>query len=131
MGNRSEPIDWSKAGTRLRRTPQTPAHGGRNPDWNWVAKRWKTAEEYAGEEIGPLEVVTLADCPICDQPKHRVCRDARGNSMADGPHNERRVAAGAARIASGEFSLQQAQPPRNSATGQPMSPREAFESGCG
>ena len=94
-------IDWSKAGKRLRRTPSTPAQGGRNPDWNMRLNRWKVAEEYAGEEIGPLEVVTLADCPVCAQPKNLVCRDSADRPMPDGPHPERRFAAGAARIADG------------------------------
>jgi hypothetical protein len=91
-------VDWSKAGTRLRHTPRKD---GRNPDWNYRLSRWKTAEEYAGGEIGPLEVVTLAACPVCDMPKSRVCIDARGEGMPDGPHAERRAAAGAQRIAEG------------------------------
>ena len=95
-------IDWSKAGKRLRHTPTTPAMGGRNPDWNWVQRRWKVAEEYAGEELAPAEVVDLVPCPRegCGAELGHQCPDARGNLM-DHPHAERVFAAGAARIKEG------------------------------
>lgn len=83
------------------RLRESPKEFGRNVDWNDRLQRWKVAEEYAGEEIGPLEVVTLADCPVCKQAKYAVCVDIAGRSMADGPHPERRFAAGAQRIADG------------------------------
>ncbi|MBY0395965.1 MAG: hypothetical protein K2X91_05760 [Thermoleophilia bacterium] len=106
MGQGSDRIDWSKAGTRLRRTEPKPSDGGRNPDWNWPAKRWKTAEEYAGEEMTPDEVVARVACPRTDCPGDvgLPCRSYRDEAM-DYPHAERRAAAGAARIEAGEFTL--------------------------
>lgn len=98
----SAPIDWSKAGKRLRHTPTTPAMGGRNPDWNWVQRRWKVAEEYAGEELEPAQVVALVHCPRDGFLGFQAypCRNARDQAM-DHPHVERVFAAGAARITEG------------------------------
>jgi hypothetical protein len=90
-------IDWSKAGVRIRRTPN---EHGRNPDWNDRLSRWKVAEEYAGEELTPREVVDAAVCAICDVPAGETCFDSLGREM-DHPHAERVFAAGAARIAAG------------------------------
>lgn len=92
-----EQIDWSKAGTRLRRTP---TQHQRNPDWNLRLKRWKVAEEYAGEELTASEVVAQADCPHCDAAQGFACYDFSNRKM-DHPHAERVFAAGAARIAAG------------------------------
>lgn len=97
-------IDWSKAGKRLRRTPSGPQYGGRNPDWNDRLSRWKVAEEYAGEELTPERVIAMADCPLCGGYDGGPCLDARIKPM-DYPHAERVFAAGAARIAAGEFAL--------------------------
>lgn len=94
-------IDWSKAGKRLRHTPRA-ANSHRNPDWNWAQDRWKVAEEYAGEELAPAEVVALVPCPRdgCLAFQGYPCRDARDQAM-DHPHVERVFAAGAARIKEG------------------------------
>jgi hypothetical protein len=96
--------DWSKAGKRLRHSPR---QHGRNADWNDAAQRWKTAEEYAGETLSVSEV-QATPCPRegCFGMYGHACTDARKNDM-DGPHAERRVAAGAALIAKG-WKLEQA-----------------------
>jgi hypothetical protein len=91
-------IDWSKAGKRLRYSLAKPGEG--NPDWNWVAQRWKVAEEYAGEELTAWQVKDLVACPRCGAHKGYLCPDARGAAM-DSPHEERRFAAGALRIEQG------------------------------
>jgi hypothetical protein len=91
-------IDWSKAGVRIRRTPN---EHGRNPDWNDRLSRWKVAEEYAGETLATDEVRLLAPCEICAAPVGEHCADSAGRCMDDGPHPERRFAAGAALIAAG------------------------------
>lgn len=103
MGQGSDRIDWSKAGTRLRRTEPKPSDGGRNPDWNWVQKRWKVAEEYAAETLTTGEVADKVACPRegCVKPAGTACVDARDNPMPGSPHVERRFAAGAALIAEG------------------------------
>jgi hypothetical protein len=93
-------IDWSKAGKRLRDTPRTPAMGGRNPDWNDRLRRWKTAEEYAGEELTPHQVRERVPCSVCHRPRGLSCVDARNRAM-EYPHPERVFTAGAARIAAG------------------------------
>ena len=90
-------IDWSKAGVRLRTSPK---QFGRNVDWNDAAQRWKTAEEYAGEEFSPDAVIAAVACPYCDAYVARACFDHAGRIM-DGPHAQRRFAAGAAMIAAG------------------------------
>jgi hypothetical protein len=93
--------DWSTAGKRLRRTEQTPAHGGRNPDWNQRLSRWKVAEEYAGETLTVSEVQQTT-CPVteCYGMYGHACTDAR-NRLMDSPHPERVFAAGAKLIAGG------------------------------
>ncbi len=103
----SKQIDWSKAGTRLRTSPRTPADGGRNPDWNFVAERWKTAEEYAGDELTTDQVEAAVDCPhaLCGATAGEACRDSRQRPIPGSPHAKRRTAAGQARVASGEFVL--------------------------
>lgn len=95
-------IDWAKAGTRLRHTPQPP-NDHRNPDWNWAQDRWKVAEEYAAETLTAAEVCAKVHCPRegCHSCRPESCRDARGNPMPESPHVERRFAAGAALIAEG------------------------------
>jgi hypothetical protein len=94
-------IDWSKAGKRLRFSLAKPGEG--NPDWNWVAQRWKVAEEYAADELVAEEIVKAVACPRdgCLAPAWHDCRDARGEVMFDAPHQERRFAAGAAMIEKG------------------------------
>lgn len=100
MGQGSSQIDWSKAGTRLRRTEPKPSDGGRNPDWNWVERRWKVAEEYAGETLTIDETFAKVACRYCNAPAGSPCVDVRDRPM-DGPHKERRFDAGAALIAEG------------------------------
>jgi hypothetical protein len=56
-------IDWSKAGQRLRHQPRD--NSGRNPDFNWVARRWKDEADYYADEIGKPEIIALAGCPTC------------------------------------------------------------------
>jgi len=96
-------IDWTKAGPRLRHTPRTPADGGRNPDWNFVAERWKTAPEYAGETLTTGQVEEMVDCPhaLCGATAGEACRDSRQRSMPGSPHAKRRTAAGEALIVEG------------------------------
>lgn len=89
-------IDWSTAGVRLRTSPK---QFGRNADWNDAAQRWKTAEEYAGETLTVPQVEDIA-CPRCNQGSGSRCYDANMRAM-DGPHAERRAAAGAALIVEG------------------------------
>lgn len=94
-------IDWSKAGKRLRKTEQTTAHGGRNPDWNQRLSRWKVAEEYAGETLTVSEV-QATPCPVdgCFGMYGHACTDTVRRDM-DNPHPERVFAAGAKLIAGG------------------------------
>lgn len=95
------PIDWSKAGKRLRHTPRA-ANSTRNPDWNWEKDRWKVAEEYAADELDAADVFEKVECPRdgCLAFAGYPCRDARDQPM-EAPHAERRFAAGAALIAEG------------------------------
>jgi hypothetical protein len=93
-------IDWSKAGTRLRRTIQDTRDGGTNPDWNHIDKRWKRIEEYAGESLTADQVFARAPCAHCRAAIAAPCVDANQRVM-DGAHNERRIAAGNAMVAEG------------------------------
>lgn len=86
-------VDWSKAGVRIRRTPETPAMGGRNPDWDFRNERWKDAADYAGEAMSAGEVTARVPCPICTDIAGRFCHDVRGERM-DHPHPQRVRAAG-------------------------------------
>ncbi len=94
----SRQIDWSKAGKRLRHTPRPPS--GNNPDWNWREDRWKTAEEYAGEELDHEGVAALVACSVCGAIQHVPCIDARGRAI-EAAHPARIAAAGAVRIEQG------------------------------
>jgi hypothetical protein len=90
-------VNWATAGKRLKVSPR---EHGRNADWNDRLSRWKTAEEYAGETLDVWGVFNKVECPICAAPIGVPCIDARAAEM-DGPHAERRAAAGAALIAEG------------------------------
>lgn len=85
-------IDWSKAGTRLRRTP--PTRDQRNPDWNFPAQRWKDEADYAAEALSVIEVRHYADCSNCGAIRGFVCRTLQGVDMRDDVCTPRRLAAG-------------------------------------
>jgi hypothetical protein len=83
-------IDWSKAGKRLRHQPRCD---GRNPDFNWVAQRWKDEADYYADEIGKPEIIDLAECPTCLAPAGEPCE---GLPESIPYHQPRRRAAGVA-----------------------------------
>lgn len=67
----SRAIDWSKAGTRLRHQPRRDGH---NPDWNWIAKRWKNEAEYWADDLTVEQAVALVACTNCGAPPAEPCR---------------------------------------------------------
>jgi hypothetical protein len=64
-------IDWSKAGKRIRFQP--PSGDGRNPDWNWAARRWKDEADYYTDELSRADVIGLVRCPTCAAPASEAC----------------------------------------------------------